>query len=261
MNFQFINFELDTAICRITLNRPEVFNALHGGILKEIAHAVDLASKNEAVRAILLTGTGEKAFCSGADLKDGGAMTGKPLGEILNENYEPVIFGIRNCPKPVVCKLNGVAAGAGMSLALACDIIIADESTYMTELFVGIGLLPDAGSMFFLPRMVGIQKAFEIFSTGRKVYMEEAVSLGLVTKAVPASELDAVVNELLDYYASAPTFAIGEMKKILNKTYESSFEDVLKMEADGQTQCGLSNDFGEGVMGFLQKRTPKFKGN
>ncbi|MFT7436498.1 MAG: 2-(1,2-epoxy-1,2-dihydrophenyl)acetyl-CoA isomerase [Psychromonas sp.] len=261
MDYQFINFELGTAICRITLNRPKVFNALHGGILKEIAHAVETASKNEAVRAVLLTGTGKKAFCSGADLKDGGAMTGKPLGEILKESYEPVIYGIRNCPKPVVCKLNGVAAGAGMSLALACDIVIADEKTYMTELFVGIGLLPDAGSMFFLPRIVGVQKAFEIFSTGRKIYMEEALSLGLITKAVPASELDDAVNELLDHYATAPTFAIGEMKKILNKTYESSLENILKMEADGQTKCGFSNDFGEGVMGFLQKRVPVFKGN
>ncbi len=261
MNYQFIKFEFETAICRITLNRPEVFNALHGGILKEIAHALETASKNDAIRVILITGTGEKAFCSGADLKDGGAMTGKPLGEILKENYEPVILGIRNCPKPVVCKLNGVAAGAGMSLALACDIIIADETTYMSELFVGIGLLPDAGSMFFLPRMVGVQKAFEICSTGRKIYMEEALSLGLVTKAVPTSELEDAVNELLNYYASAPTFAIGEMKKILNKSYESSLEDVLKMEADGQTKCGLSNDFGEGVMGFLQKRSPKFRGN
>ncbi|MCL4133110.1 UNVERIFIED_CONTAM: hypothetical protein GTU68_041145, partial [Idotea baltica] len=169
MNYENLLVENKDGVCYITLNRPQVFNALNGGLLKELATVVNLAKVDKDIRVLLLTGSGDKAFCSGADLKEGAMNAGKPLGDTLKENYEPAIFAIRNCPKPVICKLNGVAAGAGMSLAIACDLIIADENTYMSELFVGIGLMPDAGSMFFLPRIVGMQRAFELFSTGRKI--------------------------------------------------------------------------------------------
>jgi 2-(1,2-epoxy-1,2-dihydrophenyl)acetyl-CoA isomerase len=260
MTYEHILVKEKEGLLTITLHRPQVYNALNAGILKELATAIAECSSNDNIRAVLLTGSGDKAFCSGADLKEAVGMEVKPLGDSLRENYEPVILGLRNCPKPVICKLNGVAAGAGMSLALACDLIIADENTYMTELFVGIGLMPDAGSMFFLPRIVGVQKAFEIFCTGRKIYMKEALELGLVTKAVPNSALDSTVNELLEYYLTAPTFAIAQMKKVLNASYQSSLTEVLSLEAEGQTQCGFSNDFGEGVMAFLSKRKPNFKG-
>jgi 2-(1,2-epoxy-1,2-dihydrophenyl)acetyl-CoA isomerase len=260
MDYNYISVNNKEGISSITLNRPKVYNALNSGILKELSIAVKAASENKEIRAILLTGSGEKAFCSGADLKEG-TMAGKPLSDSLKENYEPLINGIRNCPKPVVCRLNGVAAGAGMSLALACDLIIADENAYMSELFVGIGLMPDAGSMFFVPRIVGMHRAFEIFSTGRKIYMKEAVEIGLVSKAVPTAELDEQVEQIMSYYASAPTFAIGQMKKVLNQSYQSSLQEVLDMEAEGQANCGFSDDFAEGVMSFLQKRKPEFKGS
>lgn len=261
MAYNYLLFSIENAVCQITLNRPEVFNALNSGILQELAQAVIDASENKEIRVVLLTGSGDKAFCSGADLKEGGALSGKPLGESLKENYEPVILAIRNCPKPVICKMNGIAAGAGMSLALACDLIIANKEAYMTELFVGIGLMPDAGSMFFLPRIVGMQKAFEIFSTGRKIYMKEALELGLVSKAIPSEQLDDTVNQLLAYYATAPTIAIAEMKKALNLTFQSSLREMLNFEAEGQTRCGFTNDFGEGVMAFIQKRKPEFRGS
>ena len=261
MDYKYIDVLVEDGVASITLNRPEVYNALNSGILKELTTAIHSATADGDIRAVLLSGAGDKAFCSGADLKEGNMVAGRPLSNSLKENYEPLINGIRNCPKPVVCKLNGVAAGAGMSLALACDLIIADENTYMSELFVGIGLMPDAGSMFFLPRIVGMQRAFEIFSTGRKIYMEEAVKIGLVSKAVPTVELDKHVEEIMSYYASAPTFAIGQMKKVLNQSYQSSLQEILDMEAEGQTKCGFSNDFAEGVMSFLQKREPKFKGS
>ncbi len=261
MNYQYILTENDSGVSRISLNRPEVFNALNGGILKELAKAVTHAAENQEIRVIILSGTGEKAFCSGADLKAGFEDAGKPLGQTLKENYEPLIHAIRNAPKPVICRMNGIAAGAGMSLALACDMIVADENAYMTELFVGIGLMPDAGSMFFLPRLVGMQKAFDIFSTGRKIYMKEALDLGLVIKTAPTDQLDTVIHDMIAYYTQAPTKAIAEMKYILNKTYENGLQGVLDMEAAAQTKCGVSNDFGEGVMAFLQKRKPEFKGN
>ena len=258
--FKYVKLEIRERAAWIILNRPEVHNALSAALLNELGVAVANAASNKEIRVIVLTAEGEQAFSSGADLKDGFNETEKTLGDRLRANYEPVIEGIRSCPKPVICRMNGLAAGAGMSLALACDLVIAADHAYMTELFVGIGLMPDAGSMFFLPRLVGMQKAFELISTGRKVQMPEAEKLGLVNKIVPFNELDDAVGQLVSYYAQAPTMAIGLMKKALNVSYESSLREMLDLEAEGQTACGFSNDFGEGVMAFLQKRKPDFKG-
>lgn len=258
--YENILFEISDSVATIKLNRPKVYNALSSSLINEITAAMEVASTNEAIRVIIITGEGDKAFCSGADLKAGmdGGLTS--LGDSLRKNYNPMIKAIRNVEKPVICRMNGIAAGAGMSLALACDMIIANKDAYMSELFVGIGLMPDAGSMYFLPRIVGMQKAFELCSTGRKIYMDEALSLGLVTKVVPYEKLDDTINELMSYYKNAPTKAIGFMKKVLNQSFNSSIEEILEYEADNQDALGKTYDFAEGVMSFLQKRTPIFKG-
>lgn len=255
-----IIYEVSEGAARITLNRPQVYNALSSELIQEITKTVETASQDLQVRAIVITGVGEKAFCSGADLKAGLDKGLSSLGDSLRENYNPMIRAIRNAEKPVICRLNGVATGAGMSLALACDIIIASKDAYMSELFVGIGLMPDAGSMFFLPRIVGLQKAFELCSTGRKIYMDEALTLGLITRAVPYEELDNAVNELVDIYKTAATRSIGLMKKVLNESLNSTLDEILEQEAVNQDQLGQTHDFAEGVMAFLQKRKAFFKG-
>lgn len=255
-----IIYHVENHVATITLNRPKVYHALNGDIMTEITDAINKAAANEEVRAVVLTAEGNTAFCSGADLKAGVASGNTELGDTLKQFYNPMITAIREIEKPVIGRLNGIAAGAGMSLALACDIIIAQQEAYMTELFVGIGLMPDAGSMFFLPRIIGMQKAFELCSTGRKVHMEEALQLGLVSKVVPFEHLDTAVKQLTDYYVNAATCSIGLMKKVLNKSLNSSLEEVLAMEAENQTKLGHSHDFSEGVMAFLQKRQPKFQG-
>lgn len=258
--YEHIIYEVSEGAATITLNRPQVYNALSTELIKEITKAVETASNDEIIRAIVLTGVGEKAFCSGADLKAGLDKGLMSLGESLRDNYNPMIRAIRNAEKPVVCRLNGIATGAGMSLALACDVIIANKEAYMSELFVGIGLMPDAGSMFFLPRIVGMQKAFELFSTGRKIFMDEALNLGLVSKSVPYAELDSAVNELVDIYKNAATKSIGLMKKVLNQSLNSNLEEILEQEAVNQDLLGKTHDFAEGVMAFLQKRKAAFRG-
>jgi len=254
-----ILYEITDGVVRITLNRPQVYNALSPGLLKDITRAVQEAGADDTVRVVVITGTGDKAFCAGADLKAGtGDATG--LGESLRQNYNPMILAIRNIPKPVICRLNGVAAGAGCSLALACDLVIASEDAYLSQIFINIGLMPDAGSTFFLPRLIGMHKAFELASTGRRVYAPEAVAIGLIHKSVPASELDMELYETTNYYRHAPTKAIGAMKQIFNQSMYSSLEQMLELEAERQESLSHTNDAAEGVMAFLQKRKPVYRG-
>ncbi|GAB3918400.1 enoyl-CoA hydratase/isomerase family protein [Larkinella terrae] len=257
-------YAVSDGICRITLNRPQVHNALSPALIQEITRAMEAAGADETVRAVVLTGMGDKAFCSGADLKEAAGQlqntSGFSMGELLRTTYHPMVRAIRNLPKPVICRLNGVAAGAGCSLALACDVVLAADEAYLSLLFVGIGLMPDAGSTFFLPRLLGSQQAFELCSTGRRVYGPEATRLGLVSRSVPAQELDAAVAETVAYYATAPTQAIGLMKLALNQSLYTDLETQLEQEAQYQNQLGQSRDAAEGITAFLMKRKPIFTG-
>ncbi len=262
--YDTILYEVDGAICRITLNRPQVYNALSATLIKEITTAIEQAGADSGIRVVIITGAGDKAFCSGADLKDsiGQASNGQlSLGKSLREGYHPMIMAIRNIEKPVIARVNGVAAGAGCSLALACDVIIAAEEAYFSQIFVNIGLMPDAGSTFFLPRLVGSLKAFELCSTGRRVYGPEALNIGLISRVVPAAGLDQAVNEITAAYTIAPTKAIGVMKKVLNQSLYSSLEHQLEQEADSQDTLGKSADAMEGIGAFLMKRKASFTGN
>lgn len=258
--FNHLIYEIKEGICTITLNRPEVYNALNPALIQEITKAFMQAGEDSMVRVVILTGTGDKAFCSGADLKNG-INNSSSLGDSLRNGYNPMILSIRNLAKPVICRLNGVAAGAGCSLALACDVIIASENARMSQIFVNIGLIIDAGSSYFLPRLMGSQKAFELASTGRIVEAKECFELGLVNQVVSVDELDMVVNRTAKMYAKSATKAIGLIKKVLNQSYHSTLEQMLELEAVNQDIAGKTNDFKQGVTAFLEKSSPDFKGD
>lgn len=257
--FNHLIYENKEDICTITLNRPEVYNALNPVLIQEITKAFTDAGEDSTIRVVILTGMGDKAFCSGADLKNG-MRNETSLGDALRSGYNPMILSIRNLAKPVICRLNGVAAGAGCSLALACDIIIASESARMSQIFVNIGLIFDAGSSYFLPRLLGSQKAFDLASTGRIVEAKECLALGLVSKVVPQEKLDFTVDQTAKVYAKSATQAIGLIKKVLNQSYHSTLEQMLELEAVNQDIAGKTDDFKEGVSAFLGKTIPDFKG-
>lgn len=260
MDFKFIKYEAKEGVATVTLNRPEVYNALNDAITYELQDVIKLVARERDVRVMVLTGEG-KAFCSGQDLKAVSGTEKRSFLESLHKRYNPLISAMQSLPKPIVCRLNGVAAGAGCSIALACDIIVATDEATLIEVFINIGLVPDSGSSFFLPRLVGRAKAFEMCAMGNRIKGKEAEALGLVNKSVPADQLDAAVKEYTDYLAAAPTKAIGLIKKMLNRSGQSSLEEMLDYEAYCQEIAGSSSDYKEGVAAFLEKRKPNFTGN
>ena len=259
MEYKFLKYSLQGGIATVTLNRPEVYNALNDEITFELQDALKVVSKDVQVRVIVLTGEG-KAFCSGQDLKSSSTQKNRSFLDSLHKRYNPIIRAMKNLPKPIVCRLNGVAAGAGCSIALASDIIVAAEEATLIEVFVNIGLVPDSGSSYFLPRLIGNARAFELCALGNKVKAADALQMGLINKVVAMDQLDKTVMEYVTYFASAPTKAIGLIKKMLQKSATATLDEMLDYEAYCQEIAGGTDDHKEGVKAFVEKRKPNFSG-
>lgn len=260
MSYETILYSVENGIATLTLNRPDVFNAFNEQLSADVNDALKKTAKDKTIRVLIITGAG-KAFCSGQDLKSISGNKNRSLSESLYKRYNPMIKAIRNLNIPVICKLNGVAAGAGCSLALACDMIVASEAASLIEVFVNVGLVLDSGSSYFLPRLIGSARAFELATLGSKVSALQAEQWGMVNRVVKAEDLDAEVEKLANQYATAPTKAIGLMKKMLNKSFNADLDTMLEYEAYCQEIAGRSNDYQEGVNAFVEKRKPSFKGN
>jgi 2-(1,2-epoxy-1,2-dihydrophenyl)acetyl-CoA isomerase len=255
----FIKSETEGSVLKITLNRPDKFNSFNREMALELQSAFDKAQNDKNIRAVFLTGEG-KAFCAGQDLSEAMDKSGPGIERIVREHYNPIILKIRNIEKPVVCAVNGVAAGAGANIALACDVVVAATSVAFIQAFSKIGLIPDSGGTFFLPRLVGFGKASALMMLGDKVSATDAEKMGMIYKVVNDETLQIEALQIAKILADMPTKGIGLTKKLLNQSMSSSLDSQLKAEGDEQVTAAQSYDYNEGVNAFLEKRKPVFKG-
>jgi len=250
---------VEEGVLTITLNRPEVLNALDGETKALLQKALREAARNESVRAVLIQGAG-RGFCSGEDLKSHEGEEGRSIGRALRQGYNPIVQAMRELPKPIVAKVQGVAAGAGFSLALAADIRLGSEGACFNAAFTKIGLVPDSGMNQLLPRIVGLGRALEIAYTARMIGAEEALAMGLLNAVHPQERLDEETLTLVRTLAKGPTRAFGLTKAAMTRSYEVSLGELLAYEADAQEAAGHTEDHREGLRAFLEKRTPRFEG-
>jgi len=251
---------LRAGVLELKLNRPQVFNSFNRSMAMKLQESLDQAEKDDNVRCIVISGEG-KAFCAGQDLAEATDPNGPELSKIVSEHYNPIIERIRNIEKPIIAAVNGVAAGAGANIALACDLTIAKRSASFIQAFSKIGLIPDSGGTFFLPRIIGVQKALALMMTGDKVSAEDAEAMNLIYKTVDDDEFDSFVIDFANKIALMPTRALGLTKKAINQSFVNDLSNQLELEKILQTEAGSTNDFKEGVNAFLEKRSPIFKGN
>lgn len=250
----------NNGVCELRLNRPSVFNSFNKEMAMQLQRALDACDLDEAVRAIIITGEG-KAFCAGQDLAEAMDPDGPELQAIVREHYNPIIERIRTIEKPIIAAVNGVAAGAGANIALACDITIAKKSASFIQAFSKIGLIPDSGGTFFLPRIIGMQKAMALMMTGDKVTADQAVELNMIFKSVDDDDFESEVKQFAETIAKMPTRGLGLTKKAINASYSNTLTEQLALEEILQTEAGETYDFREGVNAFLEKRKPEFKGH
>jgi len=262
-NAQPLIIEDDGPVRILRLNRPDVLNALDDTTLDQLRSATRKAAKDDSVRCLLITATG-RAFSAGQDLdsvKKQMADPGAPeLGQHLRKRYNPIILALRTMEKPVIAAVNGVAAGAGCSLALACDLRIAAQSASFIEAFINVGLVPDSGSTFMLPRLVGLARALELAITGKKITAADALTIGLVNEVVPDEQLEETALTRAKQLAALPTKAITLTKRAINRAWTADLPDQLDYEAHLQTIAGQTRDHREGLTAFLEKRNPTFTG-
>ena len=262
-DFQHLLIQQDGAVLTITMNRPQVLNAFNDTMLDELGEAVEEAAQDDAVRCIVLTGAG-RAFGAGQDLHSFAARhaSSEPIGEVSEHlgKYHRVILAIRSMPKPVIAAVHGVAAGASCNVALACDMRIAADNARFIEAFARIGLVPDAGGAFFLPRLVGLGKAIELAMLADEVSGLEAERIGLANKCVPLAEFEATTMAIAQRLANGPTRTYALIKELMNKSLESDFQTMLSIEGELQNIASHTTDHREGVAAFLQKRRPNYTG-
>lgn len=244
----------------VTLNRPDKFNSFNREMALQLQDVLDKAAADDGVRAILLTGSG-KAFCAGQDLAEAIDTNGPGIPRIVEEHYNPIVSKIRNIEKPIIALVNGVAAGAGANIALSCDVVIAAASASFIQAFSKIGLIPDSGGTFFLPRLIGFQRASALMMTGDKVTATDALSMGMIFKLFSDESSMEEAMKLAENLSNMPTKAIGLTKRLLNESLFNTHDKQIAMEGKVQVEAASTYDYNEGVSAFLEKRKPVFKGN
>ena len=262
MSFQFIRFEVVQGVAEVTLDRPDVLNSFNRLMAAELQGVLALVADDAAVRAVLLTGAG-RAFCAGQDLAEAMPQDGSVaprIEDIVRGSYNPVVRAIRALEKPVVAAVNGVAAGAGANLALACDIVLAADTASFIQAFSRIGLVPDTGGTYFLPRLVGTARATALAMLGDKLSAADAHAMGMIWRVVPAAALADEARTLARHLATQPTRALGLIKRLMNGSTTNDLATQLELEAALQGEAGGTEDYREGVSAFLEKRRATFVG-
>ena len=262
MSFEHILFTIEQGVATLTLNRPEQLNSFNAQMHKEVREALKQVRQNPEVRCLLITGSG-RGFCAGQDLGDRNGAPGAAapdLGESIEKNYNPLIRALRDLPMPVICAVNGVAAGAGANIALACDITLAAKSASFIQAFCKIGLVPDSGGTWTLPRAVGMARAKALALLGDRLSAEQAEQWGMIWRCVDDAALQDEALKLARQLATQPTYGLALIKRALNASASNSFDEQLDLERDLQRLAGRSEDYREGVAAFMAKRTPEFKG-
>jgi 2-(1,2-epoxy-1,2-dihydrophenyl)acetyl-CoA isomerase len=260
VNVETLLYSESEGVATITLNRPDSFNAANEQLTTDLQHVLHHCAVTDSVRCVVLTGAG-KAFCSGQDLKEAPQPgSTRDLRDSLVRRYNPIITAIRQLPKPVIAGINGVAAGAGLSIALAADIRIMSASARFVEAFIAIALIPDSGATFFYPRMMGYSKAFEFATLNQPISAEDALAMGMVNMVVHPKNLPHALAATAAKFASGPTQTYGFVKQLLQQGAVLSLTEMLELEAEYQQRAGTSEDYREGVAAFAEKRAPRFKG-